>query len=138
MNLTNNNTETERLLLSPDVDLKTRFEMLTEYEEEAQVVVHFSFKAIAENQLIRIWKSTFLFPHNAAHKSKLLHCENIPLFPNWLLVEANQTVHFTLFFSGLPRDCHTFDLLEIIPQEGAFELRNIRRNDTDVYHLSYN
>jgi hypothetical protein len=50
-------------------------------------------------------------------------------------VEYGQTLIFTLVFSGLPKECKSFDLMEKIPEPGGFEIRNIRRNSTDVYHV---
>ena len=42
---------------------------------------------------------------------------------------------FTLVFSGLPKECESFDLKEEIPEEGGFFVKNIRRNNSDVYRI---
>ena len=50
-----------------------------------------------------------------------------------------QWEHGTLYphFSGLPRSCTSFDLIERIPEPGGFEVRNIGRNKTDVYEVEF-
>jgi hypothetical protein len=42
---------------------------------------------------------------------------------------------FTLIFPALPADWPTFTLLEIAGKSTGFKVKNIRRNDTGVYHL---
>lgn len=117
------------------VDTETRLHLLTDLEEEAQVIVHCNFHAPNEASLIRIWQTTYLFPHRSAHKSRLLHVENISLFPLWTGVAANEVYAFTLIFSPLPKSCRSFDLIEKIPESGGFEVLNIARNETDVYRV---
>ena len=105
-------------------------------EEEKQVIVHCCFPATPIfGNLIRIWQSTFLIDRNSEHKSHLIHAENIAVFPYWSEVTAMKDFWFTLVFSGLPKDCKSFDLKEIIPEEGGFSVENIKRNNTDVYRV---
>lgn len=105
-------------------------------EEEKQVIVHCCFPAAAQfGNLIRIWQSTFLIDESNRHKSKLIHAENITIFPFWTEVPPMKDYWFTLVFSGLPKDCKIFDLKEIIPEEGGFFVQGIRRNETDVYRV---
>jgi hypothetical protein len=40
-----------------------------------------------------------------------------------------------LIFGALPKKCHVFQLIEEIPEEGGFTVRNIIRNKTDVYEV---
>lgn len=117
------------------IDTETRLHLLTDREEEAQVIVHCHFFAPNESSLIRIWKTTYLFAHRSSHKSLLLHAENITLFPLWTGVEANKMHSFTLIFSPLPKNCSSFDLIEKIPESGGFEVLNITRNEMDVYKV---
>jgi hypothetical protein len=120
----------------PKAKIATELKMLP--EEEAQVVVHGYYKATTDlPEFIRIWKTTFLIPHDQYHKSRLLHFENISLFPQWTLVPTGAEYRFTLIFSGLPKGCKVFDLIEEIPQSGGFEIRDIKRNKTDVYHVKF-
>ena len=106
---------------------------------ESQVIVHGFFKNTGDMpELIRIWSTTFLITQNSYHKSRLVHFENITLFPYWTPVEVGTTHRFTLIFSGLPKSCVLFDLVEEIPQSGGFEIRNIARNKRDVYELNFN
>ncbi|MCD6067326.1 MAG: hypothetical protein K0S33_2152 [Bacteroidetes bacterium] len=108
-------------------------------ETESQVIVHGSFKgSYSDFDLIRIWRTTFLIPHESAHRSRLMHCENITLYPNWTMVSPGEEYRFTLIFSGLPKSCKVFDLIEEIPQAGGFEIRDIARNKMDVYRLNFN
>jgi len=106
--------------------------------EEQQVIVHASIGAhpfIEQN--IRLWSTIFLLPKNNAQKCKLIQSYNIVLYPQWQIIKTNHDHHFTLVFEGLPKDCTHFDLVEIIPESGAFESRNIARNNTDVYQIKF-
>ena len=132
------------LLLIKKVDTLTKpniaqeiLEMLKpETLEEKQVIVHCCFPAsIFSGNLIRIWPSTFLVNENLGHKSSLVHHENISIFPEWTEVTPMKDYWFTLVFSGLPKECRSFDLQEIIPQEGGFLVKNIKRNTSDVYRV---
>lgn len=85
--------------------------------------------------LIRIWKSTYLFDKDSGHKSELLFSENITLFPYWTEVPPMKDFWFTLVFSSLPKDCTQFDLEEVIPESGGFFVKNIKRNSSDIYRV---
>ena len=50
-------------------------------------------------------------------------------------VANGQTINFTLIFSGLPKHCKLFDMVENIPEPGGFVFENIVRNNSDVYLL---
>ena len=106
------------------------YKELTNIEEEKQVTVHCSCIGISR---IRIWKTTFLIAHSSPHRSKLIHAENITLYPEWKPVEEDKKTRFTLVFTGLPKGCKQFDLIEHIPEPGGFIVRNIKRNNSDVY-----
>jgi hypothetical protein len=122
---------------SPDIAEIERPEIAfsIETEEESQVIVHCSYTSAGSGDLIRIWPTTFLIPQNSSFKSQLIHAENITLFPFWTEIPLGKTHTFTLVFQGLPRDCILFDMVEEIGQPGAFVVKNIRRNKTDVYHV---
>lgn len=100
-----------------------------------QVVVHCTFKAQAELNMIRVWPSTVLVDQHSGHRSEMLHRENISLYPFWTLLAQGETHRFTLVFSGLPKSCTLFDFWEDIPEPGGFEIKGIPRNKTDVYHI---
>ena len=106
-------------------------------QEESQVIVHCHYQGPDELTMIRVWKTIILAPHNSEVKCALLHSEGIVMYPGWMGVEPNQRISFSLIFSGLPRNCVTFDLLEIIPEAGGFEVRNIPRNKTDIYQVDF-
>ncbi len=111
-------------------------EFKTQVEEEKQVIVHCCFpKSPLWGSMIRIWQSTYLLDKGSSHKSKLLFAENISIFPHWTPVVPMKDFWFTLIFSGLPKECKSFDLAEIIPEENGFFVENIRRNETDVYKI---
>jgi hypothetical protein len=101
-------------------------------EEQGIVVVHCRYSG---GGLIRVWRSTFLLDHSSNHRSKLLHAENISLYPVWTPIEGNSGLNFTLYFEALPKGCTKFDLHEIIPQSGGFFVEGITRNDLDVYRV---
>ncbi len=108
----------------------------TKVEEEKQVIVHCCFPATNMfGNLIRIWQSTYLIDDSIGHKSRLIHAENISIFPIWTEVPPLKDFWFTLVFSGLPKDCKRFDLKEVIPEEGGFFVSDIKRNSTDIYRV---
>jgi hypothetical protein len=71
----------------------------------------------------------------AGEKSKLILFENISLAPFWTILNKKGTYRFTLIFSQLPQGCKLFHLWEDIDQPGGFLIRNIKRNDSDVYEV---
>lgn len=126
------------ILTKPQVSVDTDIleQLKTKLDTEQQVIVHCTFKnTYPDICFIRIWSSTFLIPHECSHRCKLLHIENIPLAPTWKPVYRGQTAKFTLIFSRLPKDCMSFDLKEVIPEKGGYEVLNIKRNNSDVYHV---
>ncbi len=102
---------------------------------QGQVVVHVNFLSEDwEYSGIRIWPTTYLIAHDSDHKSKILQVVNINWYPTYMQLKGPVTP-FTLIFEGLPKSCTQFDLVEEIPQAGGFEYRNIKRNQSDVYHI---
>jgi hypothetical protein len=104
---------------------------LEETEEQGIVIVHCRFEG---EGAIRIWRSTILLDQASNHQSRLLHAENISLYPKWTPVSAGGH-SFTLYFEGLPGTCKVFDLMEVIPQDGGFFIQGIVRNEADVYRV---
>lgn len=126
-------------IIKPKISPELLEALQPKIEEEKQVIVHCCFPGTPySDMLIRIWSSTFLVDESLAHKSTLIHHENISLFPYWTEVSPMKDYWFTLIFSGLPRECTSFDLVEEIPQEGGFRVRNINRNNTDIYRVKIN
>lgn len=103
--------------------------------EQSHVYVHCYFDNSAPDMLIRIWKTTYLVDKTSAHRSPLVHAENISYAPQWTALPPNKPFQFLLIFEALPKDCHLFDLVEEIPQPGNFFIPNIKRNSKDVYHV---
>ncbi len=101
--------------------------------EERQTIVHCTVD-IEFTEAFRIWKSTFLIEHGSGRRAKLLTAYNISFAPVWTI---NDGKGFTLIFEGLSKECTSFDLKEIIPQDGGFESLNISRNKLDVYYVSF-
>ncbi|SHI56106.1 hypothetical protein [Flavobacterium haoranii] len=106
-------------------------------QEEKQVIVHAKAKGIPNVHTIRVWPTIYLIPKGTSHKCKLLHHFNIVMYPKWQPIGPSGQHSFTLLFEGLPADCTTFDIVEIIDEEGAFEYRNMPRNVSDVYHVTF-
>lgn len=105
-------------------------------QEEKQVIVHCCLpKSPLIGNLVRIWQSTFLIDESLGHRSHLLFADNITMFPYWTEVPPNKDYWFTLIFSGLPKGCTSFDLKEMIPEDGGFHIENITRNNSDVYNV---
>lgn len=114
-------------------------EIKAQSEEMGQVVLHFVFNTNdvgLGDTLIRIWPTSYLYDLHSPHKSELVHIENITYYPTWFLCPAGTQTYFTLIFSGLPKSCTSFDFIEhCTNQSGAFQVRNIQRNTSDVYFL---
>ena len=113
-------------------------DMQAQIHEVGQVVVHvlFTVPVHISASYIRIWPTTYLYDQHSDHKSELVHAENITYYPEWSQCRGGGQYFFTLVFSGLPKDCTVFDLIEqCTNQAGAFEARSIARNNTDVYFL---
>jgi hypothetical protein len=105
---------------------------------EGQVIVHGLFKSPpAENVFIRIWPTTFLFDKHSDHRSELVWCDKIALFPQWTEVSADTFFTFTLVFTALPSSCTVFDLAEVIPESGGFFIGDIIRTSEDVYYVDF-
>ncbi|MBT8234508.1 MAG: hypothetical protein HKO66_14680 [Saprospiraceae bacterium] len=128
--------DTAIIIKNPKVDISKELlaELETQIHEQGQVVVHCIQETIMPS-FIRIWPTTFLYDHHSEHKSELVHAENITYFPNWQIVDKGEN-YFTLIFSGLPKSCIVFDLIEHCSNEGgAFKALNIVRNKSDVYYV---
>lgn len=132
--ITNKNPELPAIV-KPGVDVKvfTSIDPLT--LDDSYIYVHCYFRNKWENMLIRIWKTTYLVDSVSGTRSKLVHAENITFAPVWTRIPDGQPYTFLLIFSGLPKSCKQFDLVEEIPEPGGFFIQNISRNTTDVYHI---
>lgn len=103
--------------------------------DDAHVYVHCHCRHATEGLLVRIWKTTFLIDDASHARSSLVHVENISMAPDWTAIPPARHYSFLLIFTRLPADCKAFDFVEEIPQPGGFTVRNIPRNETDVYHI---
>ena len=108
-------------------------EVKTLEDEERQTIVHCSISGEG-SEAYRIWPSTYLGEHGSDRKAKLITAFNISFAPTWTL---NDGRGFTLVFEGLSKNCKSFDLIEMIPQAGGFEVFNIPRNNMDVYNVRF-
>lgn len=121
-----------------EIDPKLLKEIKTQVHELGQVVLHFIYTVPQSlyPSYIRIWPTTFLYDKGSAHKSELVHIENISLYPTWYECQPGGKYYFTLIFSGLPKSCTSFDFIEhCTNQAGAFAVHDISRNNSDVYYL---
>ena len=114
---------------------KPKIDVRLEPAQDGQVIVHCQYNAGEEGGLIRIWKTTFLKASDRKHTSSLVHAEGITMYPQWLMIPPHTKHVFTLIFTPLPKSVTHFNLIEEIPQEGGFEVRNIPRNASDVYRV---
>jgi hypothetical protein len=128
---------TELPVKAPEINEDKAYKLLLQQEisEESQVIVNCSITGVGLNEGIRIWKSTFLYEKGSTRRSKLVHHHNIAFYPNWTILNRGETIRFTLIFTGLSRQCEQFDMIEKIPESGGFEVRNIQRNQNDVYSI---
>jgi len=114
--------------------IEEKIQVKTLESEERQTIVHCNCGSSDDVYAVRIWPSTFLIEHGTGKQAKLLTAFNISFAPHWTL---NDGKGFTLIFEGLSKGCTAFDLKEIIPQEGGFEVLNIQRNNMDVYQVRF-
>lgn len=112
-------------------------ELLTEIEEESQVIIHCQLWATEMENAARIWPTTYIIDHITRQKYPLVHVDGISMYPEWTYIPEGSTLNFTLIFKGLPKSCKSFDLVELISEPGAFEFPNIARNSADVYHIVF-
>ncbi len=119
----------------PSVDMEVLASIHPELMDDSYVYVHCHFENKWQDMLIRIWKTTFIIDRAGGTRSQLIHAENISYAPQWTLIPDNQPFTFLLIFPGLPKSCKMFDMLEDISEPGGFFVKNIERNDQDVYHV---
>ncbi|SFN62484.1 hypothetical protein SAMN05421741_10866 [Paenimyroides ummariense] len=122
--------------LKVEICSELKSELLLLRDEEQQVIVHCSIYGMDVGDAARIWKSTYLIDKEKGKTYKLLFADGISFAPQWTLIPFNKPLEFTLIFKGLPKSCEMFDLIEIIPEEGGFEVLNVKRNTTDVYYVT--
>lgn len=112
-------------------------EILTEIEEEAQVIVHCSFYNDPSLYIgdvgVRVWEETFILDEQGGGINKLVKAFGIVYQPGWYFIKSGDTKRFTMVFDALPKSCSSFTLIEIIPQPGAFVVQGIKRNNSDIY-----
>src|ERR1700743_2332546 len=106
-------------------------EVKTLLAEERQTIVHCS---CGDDYAYRIWPSTFLIEHGTGRRAKLITAFNISFAPQLTLKHGKG---FTLVFEGLSQECFSFDIKEVIPEDGGFEALSILRNSTDVYRVTF-
>ena len=123
------------VIVKPALDLDILSSIATEIQEDSFVYIHCYFDNLGEDMLIRIWKTTFLVDLESSSRAKLVHVENISFAPQWTMIAGGIMYHFLLIFSALPKTCKHFDLIEDIPQPGGFFVKDIPRNNKDVYHI---
>jgi hypothetical protein len=121
--------------IKPRVDVDTLYSIDAATLEDSYIYVHCHFENEQDEMLIRIWRTTFLIDKSSATRSQLIHAENISYAPQWTIIPRKGNFTFLLIFGGLPKSCQVFDLVEEIAQPGGFEVKNIQRNETDVYQI---
>jgi hypothetical protein len=125
------------IITKPAVVISTELlqQLNTFTAEEGQVVVHCLYNSDRRPWMrIRIQPTTYLYAKGSAHRSDLLHVENIVMAPDWQFVPASGEAYFSLIFGGLPKDCTVFDLVEL-NEDSPFRAYGIPRNEQDVYFI---
>ncbi len=128
------------IITKPKVEISPHIlsQLKTQTEELGQVIIHFIYitPVFFTDAKIRIWPTSYLYDHHSDHRSELVHAENITYYPEWQQCDPGVSNYFTLIFSGLPKSCTIFDFIEHCDNNwGAFEVRNIARNESDVYYV---
>lgn len=120
--------------MKPDTDLlvkkKRKRSTRTLDNKERQTIVHCIYDPVSA---VRVWPSTFLIEKETGKRVKLITAFNISFAPQWTF--ASEHNRFTLIFGGLSKRCTMFDLIEDIPLPDPFVVKNIPRNQTDVYEV---
>lgn len=110
-------------------------EFNTDVEQRGQVIVHCLYYSPGGGDGIRIWPTTYLFDQHSDHVSTLALAEKITMYPIWTLTRPGNNT-FTLIFTGLPKSCILFDLIEDCNgSPGSFKIKNIQRTKDDVYYV---
>jgi len=128
-------------IIEENIQIKVHIDpqIFTEIQEEAQVVVHCSFyndPSIYIGEVgVRVWKETFIVSEQDSTINQLVKAFGIVYQPDWYFIQPGDTKRFTMVFDGLPKSCVSFTLLEIINQPGAFVVKGIKRNNSDIYHV---
>ncbi|MFT4663869.1 MAG: hypothetical protein ACI8YQ_002377 [Polaribacter sp.] len=126
------------IISKPTIEIsKSLLEQLETFTaEESQVIVHCIYNSGNLPWMrIRIQPATFLYDKNSDHRSELAHVENIVMAPNWQHVPETGEAFFSLIFSGLPKGCTVFDLIEL-NEACPFRALGVSRNNEDVYFIS--
>lgn len=118
------------------LDKDTRLALQSYHAEDGQVILHITYHSTDIHDCIRIWQSTYLIPNTDSERVRLIHADNIGIYPHWKMIRPNRPHKFTLVFGPLPKACTSFNMLEDIPEPGGFYIPNIQRNQLDVYHLN--
>jgi hypothetical protein len=135
MNWIRSAVEVKDPLVKPKVDVETLASIDPSTMEDSFVYVHCHFNNTSDDMLIRIWSTTFLVDRDSVARSQLVHAESISFAPQWTIIPRKGDFTFLLIFGGLPKSCLMFDMVEEIAQPGGFHIKNIKRNETDVYHI---
>jgi len=118
------------------ISKEIREQLLTQTEEQGQVILHFLYRSGLYGSRIRIWPTTYLYDQHTTHRSELVHREQISLFPEWTDVMPLTDYYFTLIMSGLPKSCTVFNFREECNNQGnEFKVDDIIRNQSDVYYF---
>lgn len=64
------------------IDEAIKYDVQHIVDVEQQVIVHCKYTASSEGDMIRIWKSTFLYARDSSHKSSLVNTQKISIYPN--------------------------------------------------------
>jgi hypothetical protein len=98
--------------------------------------VHCYFQNEWKDALVRIWKTTFLVDHATGLKSGLIHAENIALLRCGRLIPDKITHNFLFDLRSLAKGCSQFGpYRRIFLSLVDFCVKNIQRNQRDVYHV---
>ena len=130
------NVEIAPVKTKPHIDTEVLSSISPAVLEDSYVYVHCYYNNTGDDMMLRIWKTTFLVDKSTGVRTRLVHAENISFAPLWTQIPNGQPYSFLLVFEALPKSCQQLDLIEDIPQSGGFEVRDIHRNASDVYHIN--
>ena len=102
---------------------------------ESQVTIIIELITDVKYFHICISPNTYLITDEGSPKSKLLHAENITVWPNGTLLPIDKTHTFVLIFGALPKSCKFFEVVMKRPDDRSTVLAGFKRNEADIYRV---
>jgi hypothetical protein len=115
-------------------------ELLSQTKEEGATYVHCMYISPFEYVFggwVNIWPTTFIVDAESGEKMQMSHAIGVPLNPSrHFFKRCGEQKWFTLIFPKMPKDWRQFHLIEYANGKESFQVKDIARNQTDVYKVT--